>query len=226
MPPYRWQAILFDLDGTITDSAPGILNSARHAIAKMELDESRTGDLRRFIGPPLEYSFRTTFGLNESDAWRAVECYREYYAERGIWENTLYPGIRELLENLSQQSGCWVALATAKPEPFVDRILDHFGLAGFFNTVVGSYLDGRRTDKGEIIAEALTRLPAGISRDRVCMVGDRRHDIAGAHTHGLTAIGVTYGYGSREELQEAGADRVVESVQELARLLGLPEKTE
>jgi phosphoglycolate phosphatase len=219
MSPYRWQAVLFDLDGTITDSAPGILNSARHAIAKMGLDESRAGDLRRFIGPPLEYSFRTTFDLSESDAWRAVECYREYYAERGIWENTLYPGIRELLENLSLQSDRWVALATAKPEPFVDRILDHFGLNGCFNTVVGSYLDGRRTDKGEIVAAVLTRLPAGIPRNQVCMVGDRRHDIAGAHTHGVAALGVTYGYGSREELQEAGADWVVESVPELAQLL-------
>ncbi len=222
----RWQAVLFDLDGTITDSAPGILNSARHAIERMGLDESRAGDLRRFIGPPLEFSFRTKFALTEQRAWQAVERYREYYADRGIFENTLYPGIHELLNNLSQQPGRWVALATAKPEPFVERILEHFGLAPVFDTTVGSHLDGRRTDKGEIIAEALSRMPTSIPLDRVCMVGDRRHDIAGAHTHGIPAVGVTYGYGSREELQEAGADYIVESVPELSRLLGLPEKTE
>jgi phosphoglycolate phosphatase len=215
----HWQAVLFDLDGTITDSAPGILNSARHAIAKMGLDDSRTGDLRRFIGPPLEFSFRTTFGLTEAEAWQAVECYREYYAERGIIENSLYPGIPELLGKLSQSPNTWVALATAKPEPFVDRILNQFGLAPLFDTTVGSYLDGRRTDKSEIIAEVLKRMPGTIPRERICMVGDRRHDIAGAHAHGITAIGVTYGYGSREELQEAGTDHLVESVQELGQLL-------
>jgi len=217
----RWQAVLFDLDGTITDSAPGILNSARYAIERLALDDSKTGDLRRFIGPPLEFSFRTTFGLNPEEAWRAVECYREYYAERGILENSLYPGIPELLAGLSQRPNTWIALATAKPKPFVDRILEQFGLAAAFDTTVGSLLDGRRTDKSEVIAEVLKRMPGSIPLGQICMVGDRRHDIAGAHAHGITAIGVTSGYGSREELQEAGADYIVESVRELGHLLAV-----
>jgi phosphoglycolate phosphatase len=221
MSPYRWQAVLFDLDGTITDSAPGILNSARYAIDRMGLDESRAGDLRQFIGPPLEFSFRTKFGLTQPEARQAIEIYREYYSDRGIFESVLYPDIRNLLDSLSQQPGRWIALATAKPEPFVERILKHFDLAHVFDTTVGSYLDGRRTDKGEIVAEALNPLPNRIPLSRGCLVGDRRHDIAGAHAHEIPAVGVTYGYGSREELQETGADYLVESVPELSRLLGL-----
>ncbi len=205
--------LLFDLDGTLTDPAEGITNSVCYALAKMGIQSEPEKELR-FIGPPLHKSFRMFYGMSEEDSFRAVEYYREYYRPTGIFENRLYDGIPEALDRL-RRKGYELAVASSKPEVFVNQILEHFSIADRFEEVVGSELDGRRTDKAEVIAEALARLVA-VPED-CCMIGDRLHDIEGAHRVGMLAAGVTWGYGSEDELKAAKADVIVRSLDELVR---------
>lgn len=206
--------LLFDLDGTLTDPAEGITNSVCYALAKMGIESEPEKELR-FIGPPLHKSFQTFYGMSEDDSFRAVEYYREYYRPTGIFENRLYEGIPEALDRLSRK-GYELAVASSKPEVFVKQILDYFSIADRFEVVVGSELDGSRTDKAEVITEALARLDA--VADDCCMIGDRLHDIEGAHRVGMLAAGVTWGYGSEDELRAAKADVIVRSLDELVRL--------
>lgn len=195
----QYQTILFDLDGTLTDSAPGILNSVRHACRKLQLDMPEEATLRRFLGPPLPSSFR------------------EYYPEKGIFENEVYSGIPELLRDL-KAAGKTVVMATSKPEIFAKRIMAHFSLEDCFDAICGASLDESRADKGEVIAYALRT--AGVKDlQNVVMVGDREHDVKGATRNGLPCIGAVYGYGSAEELSAAGAVALAGSVQELHILL-------
>lgn len=213
----HYQTILFDLDGTLTDSAPGILNSVRHACDKLQLEIPPEATLRRFLGPPLPASFRDYLHLNEADVARAVEGFREYYPEKGIFENEVYPGIPELLRDL-KAAGKTVVMATSKPEVFARRIMEHFSLDGYFDAICGASLDESRSDKGEVIAYALQT--AGITdRQQTVMVGDREHDVKGAARNNLPCIGALYGYGSVEELTGAGAVALADSVQELHALL-------
>lgn len=209
--------ILFDLDGTLTDPESGIVGSIRYAIVRMGLEDPGDQILRRFIGPPLRASFVEQFGLDDGEADRAIVLYREYFASRGLFENAVYPGIGDLLATLVR-AGRTLALATAKPHVYATRILEHFGLRPHFRVIAGSELDGRRTDKGEVIAHALDGLghpePA-----RTTMVGDRRHDVDGAHRCGLTAVAVTWGFGDREELAAAAPAHTVSDVGHLRRLL-------
>jgi len=211
------RAVLFDLDGTLTDPKAGITRSIQHALRKRGRPVPHADALEAFIGPPLEHSFRTHFAMSEADARQAVEDYREYFAERGLYENALYPAIPELLAEL-RAAGLRLALATSKPTVFAERILTHFGLASHFECVVGSFLDGRRVEKSEVIADALAALP-DVARARALHVGDRRHDVAGARANGIGAIAVGWGYGTRAELVEAGPQALVESVPALRRLL-------
>jgi phosphoglycolate phosphatase len=213
------QAVLFDLDGTLTDPKLGITRSIQHALRKRGLPVPDADALAPWIGPPLEQSFRERVGLAPDDAARAVADYREYFEPRGMYENAVYPGIPELLERL-RANGVRLALATSKPTLYAERILVHFELAPHFEHVVGSFLDGRRTDKAELVADALALLD-GVPRERAVLVGDRRHDLLGARANGIAAIAVGYGYGAREELIDAGAERLAESVAALGRLLGV-----
>lgn len=213
----QYQTILFDLDGTLTDSAPGILQSVRHACRKMGLPVPEEATLRRFLGPPLPSSFRDYLHLNEADTARAVAGFREYYPEKGIFENEVYPGIPELLRDL-KHAGKTVVMATSKPELFARRIMEHFSLEGYFDAICGASLDESRSDKGEVIAYAL-RTAAITDLRHTVMVGDREHDVKGAARNGLPCIGAVYGYGSAEELTAAGAVALADTVEDLRRLL-------
>lgn len=195
--------ILFDLDGTLTESGPGIISSVRYALATMGMPALDDTELRRFIGPPLLDSFRDVCGFDPQEVVVAIAAYREYYATDGQYENAVYEGIPELLSGL-RDAGRTLAVATSKAEVFAASILDHFELTGFFATIVGSELDGRRTGKADIITEALARLdrPA----PGAVMIGDRSHDMRGAVTVGVGSIGVLWGYGDDAELTAAGAD--------------------
>lgn len=213
------QAVLFDLDGTLTDSKPGITRSIQHALRKRGLPVPDADALAPCIGPPLEQTFRERFGLAPDDAVRAVADYREYFEPHGMYENAVYPGIPELLARL-RANGVRLALTTTKLTVYAERILDHFALAPHFEHVVGGLPDGRRTDKAELVADALALLD-GVPCERAVLVGDRMHDIVGARANGVPAIAVGYGYGAREELLAAGAERLAESVAALGRLLGV-----
>ena len=204
--------ILFDLDGTLTESGPGIMSSVRYALAKMGEPALDDEQLRRFIGPPLLDSFRDFCGFDPAEVAVAIAAYREYYATDGQYENSVYDGIPELLASL-RTAGRTLAVATSKAEVYAASILEHFDLAGYFSTVVGSELDGRRTAKSDIISEALDRL--GRPASGTVMIGDRSHDVRGAVTVGVGSIGVLWGYGDGAELTAAGADALAATPAEL-----------
>lgn len=208
------KVILFDLDGTLTDSAPGITACVQYALEKMGKPEGDADKLRCFVGPPLKDQFMSYAGFSEEEAMEAVRYYRERYTKSGMYENSLYPGVEELLAFLKDR-GCVLAVASSKPEHFVRQILEHFHLTGYFKEIVGAGMDEKRTTKAEVIEEALKRLDVVSSRQDVVMVGDRSYDIIGAHECGVQCIGVGYGYGSMEELINAGVTYVADSVEEL-----------
>ena len=209
--------LLWDLDGTLTDPMEGITRSVQAALRAFGIDEPDRRRLCPFIGPPLLDSFREFYGFSEEEAARAVVKYREYFAETGIFENTLYPGVPHVLETLAARGKTHV-LATSKPTVFAERILTHFGLSGFFTQTIGSNLDGTRTAKAEVVAHALAQFP-DTDASAAVMIGDRHFDMEGAHAAGIDAVGVTYGYGSREELEASGAAALAASPEELLALL-------
>lgn len=211
------QVILFDLDGTLTESGEGIINCVQYALEKLGKKEEHPENLQCFIGPPLKEQFMKYAGLGEEEGEKAVVYYRERYTTTGIFENRLYPKIPELLELLKINNKI-LAVASSKPEVYVKQILEHFQIADYFTAIVGSELDGRRTEKAEVIEEALRRMHLEEERDKVLMVGDRSHDVQGAISCGLQCIGVAYGYGSREELEKAGAVYIADSVEDLGIL--------
>lgn len=213
----KYDAILFDLDGTLTDSSPGIMNSIVYALKKYNISVENTDDLRKFLGPPLHESFRDFYGFDDEKSMEAVGFYREYFSTKGLLENEVYSGIREMLEDL-KENGKRLILATSKPQPFTDRIMEHFDLAKYFEFIAGSNMDGTRSKKAEVIAYALES--CGImGKSNVVMVGDREHDIIGAKTVGIDSVGVEYGYGDYDELSGAGATYIVKTVEELKELL-------
>lgn len=213
----KYATVLFDLDGTLTEPKQGITRSFQYALQKFGINENNMEVLVSFIGPPLKSTFREYYGFDENKAWEAVTYYREYFAEKGIFENEVYPGIAEMLQELKWQNKK-ILLATSKATIFSERILEHFKLSPYFDYIVGSNYDGTRADKTEVIKHALSLLDGDFS-GRTVMVGDRRHDIIGAKQNGIDSIGVTYGYGTAEELEQAGAGRIIASVAELARFL-------
>ena len=206
----RYTHILFDLDGTLTDPGVGITNSVAYALERYGVHVADRRTLYPFIGPPLVDSFARFYGFTPSDARAAVDVYREYYTERGIFENELYPGIPALLARL-RAAGLRLVMATSKPEPFAVRIAEHFGIAQYFDCIAGASMDESRSQKWEVLEYALARCGAA-ERERVLMVGDREHDVLGAARCGLSCLGVLYGYGSRAELEAAGAAAVAETV--------------
>jgi len=209
---------LFDLDGTLTDSREGITKSVRYALHKMG-KMSEDGDLKqleRFIGPPLKMSFSEFYGLDDEQCMEAIKLYRERYADVGIFENKLYEGVLETMKAL-KQAGKKVALATCKPEVFAVQICDKFGISPYLDAICGTTLSGVMTTKYEVIANALKELDAKAA-DAV-MVGDRMHDIEGAKLHDMKSIGVTFGFAKEGELEEAGADYIVEKLTEIIDLV-------
>ena len=209
--------ILFDLDGTLSDLGEGIIGSLIHALRHFGI-EGDPALLRTFIGPPLVDSFRLHFNFDEEQTAEAIRVYRAHFHDHGIFKNVIYPGIPELLRDLTKQ-GKTLAIATTKPTVYALEVLKFFGIDQYFpeELVMGSFLDGRRTDKSELIATVLKKL-GGAPADKV-MVGDRKFDIIGAKANGLDVIGVTYGYGEREELEVLAPTTIVSSVEELRRLL-------
>lgn len=213
----RYEYILFDLDGTLTDPAMGITNSVMHALAKYGIEVKNRKELYKFIGPPLADSFVEYYGFSKEEAKRAVEYYREYYIDKGIFENLLYDGAADLLCKL-KDSGASVVLATSKPQVFAKRILEHFDIAKHFVFVAGSNLDGSRVVKAEVIRYALESCRV-TDMTKVVMIGDRKHDIMGAAELGVDSIGVLYGYGNRRELQSAGAKHIVGTIGDIEHIL-------
>ena len=208
--------IFFDLDGTLTDPAEGITNSVAYALSKFGIEVSDRRELYRFIGPPLVDAFMEYYGFSKADAERALALYREYFAPKGIFENAVIKGIPEMLSKLEKQ-GKRLFVATSKPEPFAVQILEHFSLDGYFEGIYGSTMDETRNKKDAVIAYALEM--SGADKADTVMVGDRHHDVEGAHAVGLPCIGVLYGYGDREEMVRCRADMIAESVDALRSLL-------
>jgi phosphoglycolate phosphatase len=211
-----YESILFDLDGTLTDPKEGITNSVKYALGKFGIEEQDMSLLVKFIGPPLAESFESFYSLSPEDARKAIVFYREYYSAKGIFENEAYEGIADTLAILRGR-GRRLFVATSKPTVFAERVLEHFDLRRYFSAVAGSELDGSRTDKAEVIGWLLSAhaLDAG----RTVMVGDRRHDIAGARKNGIASIAVGYGYGDAEELEASGASFICQTVEGLLELL-------
>lgn len=219
-----YHTILFDLDGTLTDSGPGITNSVAYALKKWDIIENDINILKKFVGPPLDASFAKYYGFSKEKCVQAIQYYREYYLTKGIYENQVYDGMEELLKWL-RDTGRRAIVATSKPEPSAIHVLEYFHMDSYFDIIAGATMDGSRVEKSDVIRYALDR--AGI-RDLsgVVMVGDRENDIQGAKANGLDSIGVLYGYGSREELEEAGAMQIAETVEDLRRCIGQPARKE
>lgn len=209
-----YRAILFDLDGTLTQSGEGITKSVQYALEKLGKPEPDLKKLEVFVGPPLLQQFMKYAGLDEETAVKAVEYYRERYTDVGIFENRPYPGVEEMLEGLKRK-GYILAVASSKPERFVHKILDHFHLTGYFQEIVGSEMNGGRTSKAEVIEEALSRLHMSGCRKDVIMVGDKEHDVLGAREAGISCVAVSYGYGTEEELKNAAPLKTVHSAGEV-----------
>jgi phosphoglycolate phosphatase len=206
--------LLLDLDGTLSDSSTGIGRSLQHAFTECGYDAPTDADVRAAIGPPFEITF-PRLGIPEHDIERVVDSYRVRYETVGLFENELYPGIVEMLTALSETYT--LAVATAKPEVTAVRIVEHFGLSGFFEVQAGATLEvgSHRRTKSEVIAHALDRLDVDAG-DHVLMIGDRDHDVEGAQHHGIDCIGVAWGFGSHDELAAAGAAAIVEHPADVA----------
>jgi phosphoglycolate phosphatase len=207
-------AIYFDLDGTLTDPKLGIARSIQYALGKLGHAAPPADELTWCIGPPLLASLQTLLGGGDL-AKQALSLYRERYSDIGIFENHVYAGVEDTLCALCT-AGHRLFVATSKPGVYAERIVDHFKLARYFERVFGSELNGQRSDKTELLGYALQT--TGVEPRRAVMIGDRMHDMIGARNNGMTAVGVLYGYGARQELMEAGAHHLCATPRELLGL--------
>lgn len=212
-----YKLLLFDLDGTLTDSKPGITRSVQYALAKCKITVDNLDELHKFVGPPLTESFMAHYGFNYEQAWQAVLYYREYFTRKGIYENQVYPGIPQLLKNLLA-GGREMVVATSKPTLFSEKILKHFALDQYFAHIVGANMDNTRGRKAEVIADIISLYPA-LDKASFLMIGDKEHDILGARENGIDSLAVTYGYGSLEEIHAAGPTYLAATVEELGEFL-------
>jgi phosphoglycolate phosphatase len=208
---------LFDLDGTLTDPKVGITKSVQYALNRSGIDVPDLEELVPFIGPPLANSFQELYGFDPAKSWEAVGYYREYFEDKGIFENIVYDGIPDLLETL-QNEDKGIHVVTSKPAPYANRIVDHFGLRRYVKQVIGPELNLKKSTKGEMIERVLVQLPRVFKKD-IVMIGDRKHDIIGAHQTGIDSIAVTYGHGSSSELTASNPTHLVSTVGELKTLL-------
>ncbi|MCD7818679.1 MAG: HAD hydrolase-like protein [Lachnospiraceae bacterium] len=236
-----YEYILFDLDGTLTESAPGIINAVIYALKKNGIEETDREKLLSFVGPPLVDSYQKYYGISAEQAIHMVDDYREYYHVSGWKENSVYTGIPEVLQTLRNQ-GRKLVVATSKPEMSAKQILSYFGLDSYFELIAGASMDESRSQKGRVIAYALSQLklelkapsgggsameasPQGFMPG-ILMVGDRSHDVNGARENGLPCVGVLYGYGNQRELEEAGAAAICPEVSDLPRVIEALERGE
>ncbi|MFJ7310742.1 MULTISPECIES: HAD family hydrolase [Peribacillus] len=213
----KYKVILFDLDGTLSDPKIGITKSVQYALQKMNIVEPDIDKLECFIGPPLQVSFAEYYDFDEKHTQKAIELYRERFKEKGMFENELYSNIALLLKSLKEQQFTLV-VATSKPTVFAEQILKYFNIDQYFELIVGSNLDGTRASKTEIILYILNKYKEFTLSDFI-MIGDRKHDIIGANNTGINSIGVTYGYGSFEELSHSNPTHIVKSVSQLKDIL-------
>ena len=209
--------ILLDLDGTITDSREGITKCFEYALNHFGIEVADRAELERYIGPPLEQSFREGFGFDPEKTAQAVAKYRERFVPTGMFENRVYDGMEEALQRL-KEAGKVLIVATSKPEYMAVRILEHFGLDGYFDDICGSDDDHNRNKKDEVIRYALEKHGITDLSD-VLMVGDRKFDVIGAEKCGLQCMGVLYGFGDRAELETAGAAYIAETPEEMAQMI-------
>lgn len=214
-----WKYILFDLDGTITDSQEGIINCIKYALGEMGYSIPCDEELNGYIGPPLYKGFQDIAGMKPEEALKAAAIYRSKYSVTGIFENKPYDGIEEVLKALKEH-GKVIMLATSKPEEYAIKILGHFNLSMYFDGVTGGAVDGSRNDKDIIIEESISRLGlSSCDKKDIIMVGDRKYDIIGAKACGIASAGVYYGFARKGELEEAGADYIINTVSGITDLL-------
>lgn len=214
--------ILLDLDGTLTDSAPGIVASMQYTVDKLALGPLPADARSRFVGPPMHDNLRHLFELTgatptQEQLDQAVVVFREYYVPIGMFDNAVYDGVPEMVSGL-MAAGARLAVATSKAEPYALQVIEHFGMTGCFAAIVGSTLDGARSSKADIIGEALARLGEPDS-GRTVMVGDRSHDVHGARAHGIACYGAGWGYGANGELEAAGVISVMSDPRQLRQAI-------
>lgn len=211
--------LLFDLDGTLTDSGEGIMNAAAYALEKLGYPVGERELLKRFVGPPLNQTFHNLYGVPWTRTMEGITYYREYYNDMGgIFENYPYEGIHDLLAQLKAE-GKHLLVATSKPLPMAQRVLDHYGLTPYFEHICGGTLDEGGCIKSVIVSQAVACC-GDETKGRILMIGDREHDVIGAAENGLPCAGVLWGYGSREELEAAGAKFIAENYEQLKRIIG------
>jgi len=210
--------LLFDLDGTLTDSAEGITKCVQYALAAQGIDEPDLSKLEVFVGPPLRYSFQKYYGFTKEQAEAGLWKYRERYETIGIWENKLYPGILELLRDL-QAAGYRLGIATGKPELHAISIAERFGIAPYLDMVAGTAIDGSFDDKKIVMANALKRwgITTEEAKAQTVLIGDRDQDAISAHANGIKCLGIRYGFAKPNELEEAGADIILATVEDLRK---------
>ncbi len=211
------KAILFDLDGTLIDSSEGITRSAQYALAHYGIDEPDLKKIYFFIGPPLMNTFMNHYGFSKEKAVEAVAVYRERYQDTGIFECSLYPGVKECIEELKKR-GYMIGMASSKPEESCKRILEHFGILELFDDVVGATFDGKIDTKEEVLNEVMRRW-SDIPREEMCLIGDTMFDIEGANKVGVPSIAVSFGFGNVDEMLKAGAKTVVDDLRKLPDVL-------
>lgn len=207
------KAILFDLDGTLIDSSEGITKSTQYALAHYGIIENDLSKFYKFIGPPLVASFKKYYDFSEEQAVEAVAVYRERYNKIGLFECSLYPGVRECIEKLKAQ-GYLIGMASSKPEVSCRRILEHFGILELFDDVVGATFDGRIDTKEEVLNEVMCRW-SDVPKDEMCLIGDTMFDVEGANQVGIRTVAVTFGFGNVQEMVEAGAVAVCDDMEKL-----------
>ena len=212
----RYDTILFDLDGTLTDPQEGITKSVQYALRKMGIEVEDRTKLLPFIGPPLMYSFQHFYGLTKEEAREAIGYYREYFERDGMYDNRAFDGMADILAMLKAK-GKTLLVATSKPTIFADPIVRHYGMGEYFKEIIGASTDGTRTEKGQVIAEALRYTDS--PREAILMIGDREHDVIGAREHGIDVLNVGFGYGTAEECEVHRPDYYCETMEDLAEFL-------
>lgn len=210
--------VFFDLDGTITEPEKGIINGVIYALNKFGIEVSERASLHKFIGPPLRVSFPEFMGFDEEKTEQAVLYYREYYSVNGLVENDIMPGMEQALKML-KENGAKLYVATSKPEEYAIKILENLGLDGYFDIIAGASFDGSRDTKEAVMEYLMKQIGVEKSDRNTVMIGDRHFDINGANYFGLDSIGVLFGYGSREEFEEAGATYIVDTAEEMVDII-------
>lgn len=214
----KYTTVLFDLDGTLVDSGIGVTNSVAHAMERFGITPPPRQELFKFIGPPLVQSFRDFCGFNDEQITLGIKYYREYYSDKGILECTMYDGVLELMQSLKKK-GYKLSLATSKPDIYATRVAEIKGILPYLDHLAAASTDEKTRATKEAVVEYALELCEEKDRSKILMVGDRHFDINGAKSFGLDSVGVTFGYGSYEELKEAGATYIVNSMKELVELL-------